>query len=47
MLIVGEKEEADEMLSVRKHGGEDLGTMNISEFARLINDEVKASMQKK
>ncbi len=47
MLIVGEKEEADEMLSVRKHGGEDLGAMNISEFAQLINDEVKASMQKK
>jgi len=47
MLIVGEKEESDEMLSVRKHGGEDLGAMNISEFAQLINDEVKASMQKK
>ncbi len=47
MLIVGEKEESDEMLSVRKHGGEDLGAMNIGEFAQLINDEVKASMQKK
>jgi len=42
MLIVGEKEENDLTVSVRKHGSGDLGTMNIDSFAQLITDEVKA-----
>jgi len=42
MLIVGEKEENDLTVSVRKHGSGDLGTMSIDSFAQLITDEVKA-----
>lgn len=42
MLIVGEKEENDLTVSVRKHGSGDLGTMSIDSFAELITDEVKA-----
>jgi len=40
MLIVGEKEEADGSVSVRKHGEGDLGSFSIDNFAALINDEV-------
>ena len=29
MIIVGEKEQEEETISVRKHGGEDLGNMKI------------------
>lgn len=45
MLIVGEEEEKTEMVSVRKHGGEDLGSFTVSDFARFINDEVKKSIK--
>ncbi len=41
MLIVGEKEENDGSVSVRKHREGDLGTFSIEDFAALINDEVK------
>ena len=43
MLIVGEKEEAEGTLSVRKHGHGDMGSMNVEDFAQLINLEI-ASM---
>ena len=46
MLIIGEKEEADGTVSVRKHGAGDLGTMSIEKFAELINNEV-AELTKK
>jgi threonyl-tRNA synthetase len=45
MLIVGEKEEAEGSVSVRRHGQGDLGTFSIAEFAEMINNEVKAVMQ--
>ncbi len=41
MLIVGEKEEENGSVSVRKHGEGDLGSMTIEEFAKMVNDEVK------
>ncbi len=44
MLIVGEKEEKEGTVSVRKHGGEDLGTMSIESFADMINEEVERLM---
>jgi threonyl-tRNA synthetase len=40
LLIVGEKEEAEGSVSVRKQGGENLGTMKMEEFAELIKNEV-------
>ena len=44
MLIVGEKEEGDETLSVRRHGGSDLGSMSIADFIKHIDAEVAAEI---
>lgn len=41
MLVVGEKEEKGEMVSVRKHGEGDLGFMTIDAFMEMINEQVK------
>ena len=46
MLIVGENEEKEGTVSVRKRGGEDLGSMSVEAFAKLINDEVAATISK-
>ncbi len=40
MLIVGEKEEAEGKVSVRKHGQGDLGSMTIEEFKQQIIKEI-------
>lgn len=40
MLIVGEKEEAEGVVSVRKHGQGDLGSMSIEEFKQQIIKEI-------
>jgi len=40
MLIVGEKEEAEGLVSVRKHGQGDLGSMTIEEFKTQIIKEI-------
>ena len=42
MLIIGEKEENENSVSVRKHGEGDLGTFSIDKFAEMINNEVDA-----
>ncbi len=39
MLVVGEKEELDNQVSVRKQGGGDLGVLSLEDFATLIHDE--------
>ena len=44
MLIVGEKEEADGLVSVRKHGNIDSGTMPLSDFVNLIDEAIKAEL---
>lgn len=40
MLIVGEKEESENQVSIRKHGEGDLGSFSLEEFAVLISNEV-------
>ena len=40
LLIVGEKEELAENVSVRKQAQGDIGSMSIENFAKLINDEI-------
>ena len=40
MVIVGEKEAAEGLVSMRKQGGGEQATMTIQEFAQRINDEV-------
>ena len=44
MFIVGEKEENDGTVSVRRHGKGDLGTFSIEEISNLINSEVEKLM---
>ncbi|MGI6469852.1 MAG: threonine--tRNA ligase [Paludibacteraceae bacterium] len=45
LLIVGEKEMAEGTVSVRKQGEGDKGSVRVDEFAKLVNDEVAASME--
>ncbi|WP_411767927.1 threonine--tRNA ligase [Winogradskyella sp. A3E31] len=45
MVIVGEQEETDNTITVREHGGEDLGTINVEEFTRIVNERVNKSLK--
>lgn len=45
MLIVGEKEEASNMVSVRKHTEGDLGSMETEKFAELVNNIVAKELE--
>ena len=45
MLVVGEKEQADGTVAVRKQGGGDQGVMSKEDFAKKINDEVKEMLK--
>ncbi|MCR5179745.1 MAG: threonine--tRNA ligase [Bacteroidaceae bacterium] len=42
LLIVGEKEEADGLVSVRRQGQGDQGSMKFEDFAKKINEEVRS-----
>ncbi len=44
MVIVGEKEESEGTVSVRKHGEGDLGTFTIDEFVALIKEEISKTI---
>jgi len=45
MLIVGENEEEQNTISVRKHGGEDLGMLSLKEFANLVEKEISSTLK--
>ena len=45
MVIVGEEEEKNGTLSVRRHGGEDLGSMKIADFITLIQEEINKNVR--
>ena len=45
MVIVGEKESAEGLVSMRKQGGGEQATMSMEEFAKRINDEVKEQLK--
>jgi len=44
MLIIGEKEHAENRVSVRKHGSGDLGSQTLTEFIQLINNEISEAL---
>ena len=44
MLIVGEKEQAENTVSVRKQGGEDLGSMSVEAFVAYVNAEIEKQL---
>jgi len=45
LLIVGEKEEKGETLSVRKQGEGDKGSMTIEKFAKMIQNEINETLK--
>jgi threonyl-tRNA synthetase len=45
MIVVGEQEENANQISVRKHGGESLGSMDIESFAKIITEEIKQTLK--
>ena len=45
MLIVGEQEADQNMVSVREHGGLDHGSMSVSEFASLVKGVVDRELK--
>jgi threonyl-tRNA synthetase len=45
MLIVGEQEERDGTVSVRKHGEGDQGSIPVEDFAKLIDAEVRSTIK--
>ncbi|MBV7268689.1 threonine--tRNA ligase [Winogradskyella luteola] len=45
MIIVGEQEAQDETITVREHGGEDLGTISVMDFVKIIKERVNKSLK--
>jgi threonyl-tRNA synthetase len=41
LLVVGDKEAADNTIAVRGRGDQDLGTIPVSEFAQTLSDKIK------
>ncbi|MDP5077938.1 MAG: threonine--tRNA ligase [Nonlabens sp.] len=45
MIIVGEQEEKDGTISVRKHGGEDLGSITVDALNSIIKEEIASTIK--
>ena len=45
MLIVGEEEELEGSISVRRHGGDDLGKLTVSQFVSLVEKEISSTLK--
>jgi len=45
IIVVGEQEENDNTITVREHGGGDLGTRSVNEFSEMINNKIKKSLK--
>ena len=45
MIIVGENEEGESKISVRQHGGEDLGMISVEEFSEIVKTEIKKTLK--
>ncbi|WP_291968021.1 threonine--tRNA ligase [Maribacter sp.] len=45
MLIVGDNDEDANTISVRKHGGEDLGAIDVTTFTNLVNTEINSTLK--
>jgi len=41
MLVIGEKEVSEGKIAIRKHGGEDLGSMSVESFIQYFESEVQ------
>ncbi|WP_299223399.1 threonine--tRNA ligase [uncultured Aquimarina sp.] len=45
IVIVGEQEENDNTISVRKHGGEDIGVISIDKFTEIVTEEINRTLK--
>ncbi|WP_445381793.1 threonine--tRNA ligase [Robiginitalea sp. IMCC43444] len=45
MLIVGDQEMAQGTIAVRRHGGEDLGSISVEDFAALVSSEINSTLK--
>ncbi|MFH4967650.1 threonine--tRNA ligase [Gaetbulibacter sp. M240] len=45
MIIIGEQEEAEGKITVRKHGGEDLGMITVDAFADIIKEDISKTLK--
>lgn len=45
MLIVGESEEEHNTIAIRKHGGEDLGSISVQDFVDLVTKEINSTLK--
>ncbi|WP_103867283.1 threonine--tRNA ligase [Aquimarina sp. I32.4] len=45
IIIVGEQEENNNTISVRKHGGEDLGFISIEKFSNFVKEEINKTLK--
>ncbi|RKR12117.1 threonyl-tRNA synthetase [Maribacter vaceletii] len=45
MLIVGDNDIEGNTISVRRHGGEDLGAISIEKFTDLVNNEINSTLK--
>ena len=41
MLVGGEKETKDNLISGRSHGGKDYGKMKVEDFVKIIKENIK------
>jgi len=41
IIVLGDKEKEQNNISVRKHGGENLGSLSINDFVKLVEEEIK------
>lgn len=45
MIVVGENEENEGKITVRRHGGEDLGMITIEEYAKIVEAEISKTLK--
>jgi len=45
MIIIGENEEKENKITIRQHGGESLGTIDVLEFAKIVETEINKTLK--
>jgi len=45
MIIIGENEAQEDKITVRQHGGEDLGMISLEEFSKIVETEIHKTLK--
>jgi threonyl-tRNA synthetase len=45
MIIIGENEEDENKITVRQHGGEDLGMISVESFVKIVETEISKTLK--